>query len=49
MAPVKKDQRAKAALPQKLPRSTTAISKRLRSGNTIETFVKSRTVNAEPK
>ena len=48
MAPVKRDQRAKAALPAKLPRSTTAISKTLRSGKTIETLVKSRTVSAKP-
>ena len=48
MAPVKRDQRAKAALPAKLTRSTTAISKTLRSGKTIETLVKSRTVKAKP-
>ena len=48
MAPVKRDQRAKAAVPAKLPRSTTAISKTLRSGKTIETLVKSRTVRAKP-
>ena len=48
MAPVKRDQRAKPALPAKLPRSTTAISKTLRSGKTIETLVKSRTVKAIP-
>jgi hypothetical protein len=46
---VKRSQRAKAALPAKLPRSTTAISKTLRSGKTIDTLVKSRTVKAEPK
>ena len=47
MAPVKRDQRAKAALPAKLPRSTTAISKTLRSGKTIDTLVKPRTVKAK--
>ena len=48
MAPVKRNQRAKAALPAKLPRSTTAISKNPRSGKTIETIVKSRTVKVKP-
>ncbi len=48
MAPVKRDQRAKAALPARLPRSTTAISKTLHSGKNIETLVKSRTVGAKP-
>ncbi len=47
MAPVKRDQRAKAALPAKLTRSTTAISKTLRGGRTIERIVKSQTVYAE--
>ena len=48
MAPVKRDQRAKAALPAKLPRSTTAIRKPLSFKKTIEKLVKSRTVKAKP-
>ena len=47
MAPVKRHQRAKAAIPPKLPRSTTAIRKPLSFRKTIEKLVKSRTVNAE--
>ncbi len=49
MAPVKRDQRAKAALPAKLTRSITAISKTLHSGKTIETLVKSRTAKRNLK
>jgi hypothetical protein len=48
MAPVKNRQRAKATLPPKLPRSTTAISKSQSSGKNIEKLIKSRTVKAEP-
>ena len=48
MAPVKRDQRAKAALSAKLPRSTTAIRKPLSFKKTIEELVESRTVKAKP-
>ena len=48
MAPVKRDQRAKAALPAKLPRSTTAIRKPLSFKKTIEELDGSRTVKSKP-